>query len=69
MTNRKKQKGPEHIKDVLKKAKKEWQEANTNNVMATENFKEIKKQCPGYIEIYFMYIDGDPQYIRTFNLN
>ena len=69
MENKRRNKGPEHIREILKDARKEWQDANTKTVMSTERFRELEGQCPGFIQILFLYIDGDPQYIRTFNLN
>lgn len=69
MTNKRRNKGPEHIRLILKDAKKEWQEANTNSVKSTERFMKLEQECPEFIQIYFLYIDGDPQYIRTLNLN
>ena len=61
--------GPEHISDILKDAKKEWRDANTRIVMETERFQKLQDDCPGFVQIVFLYIDGDPQYIRTLILN
>lgn len=69
MENERRNKGPEHIREILKDAKKVWQASNTNTVRSTERFRELEEKAPGFIQIVFLYIDGDPQYIRTLNLN
>jgi hypothetical protein len=69
MENERRNKGPEHIREILKDAKKEWQASNTNKVRSTERFRELEGEAPGFIQIVFLYIDGDPQYVRTLNLN
>jgi hypothetical protein len=69
MENERRNKGPEHIREILKSAKKQWQASNTNTVRSTERFRKIEGEAPGFIQIVFLYIDGDPQYIRTLNLN
>lgn len=62
-------KGPEHIREILKSVQKEWQESVTQAVKDSRKFKEMEQQCPGFIQIAFLYIEGDPQYIRTIILN
>lgn len=67
--DKRRNKGPEHIGDILRDARKEWQASNTRTVLESERFRRIQEECPGFIQIVFLYIDGDPQYIRTLNLN
>jgi hypothetical protein len=69
MTNKRRNKGPEHIRDIIKDAKKEWEQAHTDKVKSTERFRELEEQCPAFLQIVFMYIEGDPQYIRILYLN
>jgi hypothetical protein len=60
--------GPKHIKEILKEAKKEWLKNRAEAYMVSPEFKETFDSCK-HIQIMFIYIDGDPQYIRTIYLN
>lgn len=62
-------KGPEHIREILKSAKKEWRDAMIQSVKESDRFKEIEEQSPKFLQTLFIFIDGDPQYIRLINLN
>jgi hypothetical protein len=69
MSSERRNKGPEHIRNIIKDARKEWQDANTRSVMQTSGFRELQDKCPGFLQMMFIYIEGDPQYIRIINLN
>ncbi len=69
MSEERRNKGPEHIREIIKSARKEWQDANTRKVMDTQRYRELDAKCPGFLQLVFLYIEGDPQYLRTINLN
>lgn len=60
--------GPKHIGEILKQAKKEWLKNRAETYMASPEFKETIDSCK-HIQIVFLYINGDPQYVRTIFLN
>ena len=60
--------GPKHIREILKEAKKEWLKNRVEAYMVSQEFKETIESCK-HVQILFIYIDGDPQYIRTIHLN
>lgn len=68
MDKNKKPKGPTHIKDVISEAKKQWLKSRVDKYKNSPEFKEKFDSCKS-LEILFIYIDGDPQYIRTIFLN
>lgn len=68
MDKKKKSKGPVHIKDVIVEAKKQWLKSRVENYKNSPEFKSKLDSCRS-LEILFLYIDGDPQYIRTIFLN
>lgn len=59
---------PKHIKDVILEAQKTWLKKRVEEYKQSPEFKETFDSCKS-IEILFIYIDGDPQYIRTIFLN
>lgn len=67
--NKRRNRGPEHIREILKAAKKEWCDNNTRIVKQNKDFQELEENCPKFYQIVFLYIDSDPIYIRTINLN
>lgn len=68
--NPKRNKGPEHISKLIQEAKKEWLKTRAEIYMNSPQFAELKEvQSVAGIEIMFLYIDGDPNYIRTIFLN
>ena len=69
MSNNRRNRGPEHIREIIKEAKKEWQANNTRHVMESEEFKALQQKCPGFLQMIFLYIEGDSQYVRIINLN
>ena len=69
MSEERRNKGPEHIREIIKSARKEWQDANTRKVMDAERYRELEGKCPGFLQLVFLYIEGYPQYLRTINLN
>lgn len=69
MSNERRNKGPEHIRAIIKTAKKEWHESIKKSTLNSDRYKELEEQCPPFLQIVFLFIDGDPQYIRTINLN
>jgi len=69
MTNKRRNKGPEHIREILKSAKQEWRKSIEDSVRNSPRFNELEKVCPPCVQIQFLYIEGDPQYIRMFHLN
>jgi len=64
----KKLSGPKHISEILKEAKKTWLKQRADLYMNSDEFKETLEQAK-HIQLLFIYIDGDPQYIRTIYLN
>lgn len=62
-------KGPEHIREILKSARREWFDNYIESVKHKQEFKELHESCPGFYRIMFLYIEGDPIYIRTVCLN
>ena len=61
-------KDPKHISEVLKEAKKQWLRDRTEHYMNSPEFKDSMDQCK-FVQVVFLYIDGDPNYIRTIFLN
>jgi len=66
--NNKRSGGPKHISEILKEAKKTWLKHRADQFLAGDEFKEITEECK-HVQIIFLYIEGDPQYIRTIFLN
>lgn len=69
MTNKRRNKGPEHIRDIIKDAREEWKRSIAEQVKNSERFRKLEASCPDCLQVVFLYIDGDPQYIRTLWLN
>lgn len=68
--NSKKNKGPQRINKILQDAKKEWMRSKVEyylNSPQSSQIHSMKKEVGA--EIVFLYIDGDPNYIRTIFLN
>lgn len=68
--DKKRKKGPEHISDILREASKEWTKSMVKKAMDSERFRnmeELTKDLP--VQLAFIYIEGDPNYIRMINLN
>jgi hypothetical protein len=61
-------KSPKHISEIIKEAKKTWLKQRVDIYMNSDEFKETLDQAK-HIQLMFIYIDGDPQYIRTIYLN
>lgn len=70
MDNNRRKKGPEHISDILRDASKQWSQARLKQAMESERFKKLEKMMEGMpYQMFFLYIQGDPEYIRMINLN
>ena len=66
--NNRRNNGPEHISFILREAKKEMMKQRVEDLRTLPEFKEVLDQAP-FLQPVFLYIDGDPQYIRLINLN
>jgi hypothetical protein len=66
--NNKRSGGPKHISEILKEARKEWLQQRVDHYMSSEEFKNTLDENK-FMQVVFLYIDGDPQYIRTIFLN
>lgn len=66
--NKNRSNSPRHISDVIREAQKSWLKKRVDEYKQSPEFKETFESCKS-IEILFIYIDGDPQYIRTIFLN
>ena len=61
---------PKHISEILKQAQAEWAEQRKQRITESNEFKkaeEASKQIG--TQMIFLYINGDPEYIRTIYLN
>ena len=69
MNEARRNKGPEHIRDIIKEAKDEWLRIYKRNLMNTDDYLNLLQNTPSHIQLSFIYIEGDPQYLRTIYLN
>lgn len=60
--------GPKHISEILKEAKKAWLKQRAEMYINSDEFKQTLDECK-HTQVIFLYINGDPQYIRTIYLN
>lgn len=60
--------GPKHISELINEARKNWLRERTEHYMNSKEFKDSTDQCK-FVQIVFLYIDGDPEYIRNIFLN
>ncbi len=68
--NKRRKKGPEHISDILRDASKEWAQARIRSHEESDRFKDLQASTSGLpIQIFFLYIENDPEYIRMIYLN
>lgn len=68
--DKKRKKGPEHISDILKDASKQWKKEKLKTAMDSERFHNLEQLMKGIpFQMVFLYIEGDPEYIRMISLN
>lgn len=68
--DKRRKKGPEHIGDILKDASKQWKKAKLQTEMDSARFENLEHLMKGTpFHMFFLYIEGDPEYIRVINLN
>jgi ubiquitin len=61
---------PKHISDILKQAQAEWNELRKQRVEESNEFKQAEDDCKEIgTQLIYLYINGDPEYIRTIFLN
>lgn len=66
--NHKKNNKPQHISKVVENARKEWLKSRAQAYFDSPQFNVLNNSNAG-LQVFFLYIEGDPQYIRTIFLN
>lgn len=61
---------PKHISEILKQAQAEWAEMRKQRIVGSNEFKEADDACrQDGTQLIYLYINGDPEYIRKIYLN
>ena len=61
---------PKHISEILKQAQAEWAELRKERINESNQLKEANDASKhNGTQLIYLYINGDPEYIRTVFLN
>ena len=61
---------PKHISEILKQAQAEWAELRKERINESNQLKEANDASKyNGTQLIYLYINGDPDYIRTIFLN
>lgn len=61
---------PKHISEILKQAQAEWAEMRKQRIVESNEFKDVDDAARyNGTQLIYLYINGDPEYIRTIFLN
>lgn len=70
MENNRRKKGPEHIREILSDASRQWMKHRLEREFNSEKFDQLHEMLRGTpFQLIFLYIDGDTEHTRLVCLN